>query len=175
MATMTIEDTAAPLDVAPPTVSPTGDYDPEFPGSTPEAPYGFKDNGEPYKRRPKGSGNTGTKKSATRMPASESSARAAAGLLGRLNLLVSFAVASAGMPQTSEAITESNNQFVEMAYESLLTDPALCKKILGAGATSGKAGLVMAYSMLAMSILPAAKSEVTEARAKRALEQGHDD
>lgn len=33
-----------------------GPFDPEFPGSTPDAPYGFTQAGKPRKRRPNGSG-----------------------------------------------------------------------------------------------------------------------
>jgi hypothetical protein len=94
-------------------------------------------------------------------------ARSAAGLLARLNSLVAIGVMTAGMPGIARSINENNEQFEAMAYEALLADPALCKKILGAGATSGKAGLIMAYSMLAVSTLPAAKSEIQERRAIR--------
>jgi len=161
-----------PVDETPPLEGYGGDFDPEFPGSTPNAPYGFKPNGEPYKRRPKGSGGTGTTHTArsNRMPASDKMARNAASLLGRLNSLIAIGLATANMPGTAAAMVENNAQFEEMAYEALLTDPQLCRKILGAGATSGKAGLVMAYGMLGVSLVPAAKSEIMSKRAEREVD-----
>lgn len=146
------------------------DYDPEFPGSTPEAPYGFKEDGTPYKRRPKGGKRSTAGK---RMPASDATARAAAGLLARLNTLVAVGLSTAlRLPETGAAILEANERFEVMAFEALQTDPALCKKILGAGATSGKAGLVMAYSMLGVAVIPTALPEV---RSRRELAEGETD
>lgn len=177
MATMTFETGSVPQDEAPVTVSPTGDFDPAYPGSTPEAPYGYKANGDAYTRRPRGTGGsnaakaTGTK----RMPATETQARAAANLLGRMNMLITFGVQAAGMPMTAESIMTANEQFEQMAYEALLADPGLCRKILGAGATSGKAGLAMAYIMLGVSAFPAARSEIIAARAVRDAERIDDE
>jgi hypothetical protein len=61
-----------------------------------------------------------------------------------------------------------------MAREALATDPALCKKILSAGATSGKAGLVMAYVMLGATVVPTMRSEYRENHPKE-LEDGNRD
>lgn len=141
-------------------------YNPEFPGSTPDAPYGYKPDGSPYKRRPNGNGGGGKKGSsaAKRMPASETAARSAASLLGRLNLLIGMAIQMNGLTETASTLALANENFENMAYEALLADPQLCKKILGAGATSGKAGLVMAYATLGISIVPAARMEIIEKR-----------
>ena len=136
-------------------------YNPEYPGSTPDAPYGFKPDGSAYRRRPKGTAKkAGNDK---RMPASDVAARTAASLLARMNTLVVFSLTAAGLPATGAAIAQGNQDFETMAYEALLTDPALCRKILSAGATSGKTALVMAYGMLTISVIPVAKSEI-EAR-----------
>lgn len=154
-------------DEAPPTdaTSVTGDYDPEFPGSTEEAPYGYFPDGRIRKRRPKGHGKPSPVASGSRRsPASESQARTAAGLLARMNGLLAMSLGFSGLPTTAESIAESNAQFESMAYEALLTDPALCRKILSAGATSGKTGLIMAYGMLAVSIAPTAFVEIKERR-----------
>lgn len=141
-----------------------GDFDPEFPGSTPDAPYGFKDNGEPYKRRPKGHGKSaGT--SVRKMPASESLARTAAGVLASANVLVGLSLSAFGLTQTAESIGKANADFETMAYNALLNDPALCRKILSAGATGGKTQLALAYASLAMAIFPAAKADIQERKA----------
>lgn len=139
-------------------------YNPEFPGSTADAPYGYKPDGTPYKRRPNGGGGKKRGSTSKRMPASDTAARSAASLLGRLNLLIGMAIQMNGMPETAATLTLANEQFENMAYEALLADPALCRKILGAGATSGKAGLVMAYATLGISIVPAARMEIVEKR-----------
>jgi len=150
------------------------DFDPEFPGSTPEAPFGYLASGEPRKRRPNGtgtapkSGGTGVRK----MPTNPSTAKSAAGLLARMNLLIGLALHTSGLEDTALELRKANEQFEELAYEALLADPQLCKKILGAGATSGKAGLIMAYSMLGISIAPVARTEIIERRRER--EQDND-
>lgn len=163
---MVFESVSIPQDETPPIEG--QDYDPEYPGSTPDAPYGYKPDGTPYKRRPKGTANRGASAGGVRrMPATEAQAAAAAGMLAKMNQLIGIGFMAAGMTETALAIQSSNSQFESMAKEALLTDPALCKKILGAGATSGKAGLIMAYSMLGVSIFPSAKSEIQQKRAER--------
>ena len=148
----------------------TGDYDPEFPGSTPEAPYGYLANGEPRKRRPKGSGKGGNKNpvaTGSRTPASEKQAATAAALLARMNAMLGLGLMAMGLPMTAASLAEANDQFESMAKEALMTDPALCRKILSAGATSGKTALVFAYGMLGASVAPAAFVEFKERRAER--------
>jgi len=135
----------------------------------PDAPYGRKADGTPYKRRPNGTRKSGSG-NAKRMPASESLARSAAGLLATANKVIGVGFLTAGFPNTAMQITANNDQFEELAYQALLTDPALCKKILGAGATSGKAGLVIAYSMLIGTTIPTARNEIHEKRKSRELE-----
>lgn len=152
-------DMDTPKDSPPPSVE---DFDPEYPGSTPDAPYGFKPDGTPYKRRPgkRGSGGSGR----GNMPASNAQATQAAALLGRANLLMAMMLGFAGLPNTSAKIVESNGDFENMARDALLTDPALCRKILSAGGVSGKTGLAMAYVMLGGSVFSTAKSEIREVR-----------
>lgn len=168
-----IGETSLPMDVTPDfsSESVTGDYDPEFPGSTPEAPYGFKPDGSPYLRRPKGKGKSGGSSAAKtgtlrRTPASEQQAATAAALLARMNLLIGLSLNAMGLPGTSAALVEANDQFENMAREALLTDPALCRKILSAGATSGKTALIMAYGMLGVSVVPSALGEIKARRAE---------
>lgn len=153
-----------------------GDYDPEFPGSTPDAPYGFKPDGTPYKRRPNGAGSGSGKKAGggKKTGSSDRSAQTAASLLARMNGLVGISLTVFGMPATAMSLAEANDQFETMAYEALRSDPELCRKILAAGATSGKAGLVMAYGMLGVSIAPAALTEIREKRATRDAERDED-
>jgi hypothetical protein len=146
-----------PADIAPPVEDTGAPFDPRYPDSTPEAPYGFKPNGEPYKRHHSGHGKTG--QTSGRMPATGKQAETAAALLARLNVLVGFALTTAGMPESAMKLAENNQQFEDMARQALETDPALCRKILSAGATSGKAGLVMAYVVLGATTFPAMREE----------------
>ena len=161
----------AERDVAPP-VETVGDFNPEYPGSTQEAPYGFKEDGTPYKRRPRASGG-GSSGGRGNMPATNGQATQAAALLGRANLLIAMVAGFAGMPATAAKITESNDAFEAMARDALATDPKLCKSILSAGSTSGKAGLAMAYVMLGGSLYATARDEVRELRA--AEEEGEEE
>ena len=150
-------------------VSTTGDYDPQYPGSTPDAPYGFKPDGTPYKRRPRGTG--GSKKTVGRMPATDSMATQAAALLASANNLLGMGLHVFGMPMTSERLQEANKQFEAMAFQALLSDPALCRKILANGAVGGKAMLAMAYLNLGASLYPVARQEFTE---RKVLTDGND-
>lgn len=142
-----------------------GDFDPDYPGSTAEAPYGYKANGDPYTRRPKGSAK-GPRKAAANLPSTDKQARTAAALLARMNGFVGMGLAIFGMPMTAASMAEANSTFEEMAYQALLHDPALCKKILSTGATSGKGGLILAYSMLAVNMFPSAREEISAKRAE---------
>jgi hypothetical protein len=85
-----------------------------------------------------------------------------------MNMLLGLGLFTAGLERTAESIKEANEQFEVMAYEALQTDPQLCRKILGAGANSGKAGLVMAYVMLGASAFPPMRDEIKEVRARKA-------
>lgn len=141
-------------------------FDPRYPGSTADAPYGFKPNGEPYKRHHSGNGGSKGGKSVRNMPASDVQARSAAGVLATANKLLGMALLPI-LPATAVAIVDGNEQFEEMAFQALLSDPALCKKILSAGTSSGKAQLFMAYGAFGMSVAPTALAEVKAKRAER--------
>jgi hypothetical protein len=148
-----------PADLPPVTENHAGfvnDFDPEFPGSTRDAPYGFFDDGRPRKRRPKGGSTKGT---GNRMPASAKQAESAAALLASMNGLIGMAFNLAGMHESALNLAANNERFQSMATEALLADPALCKKILSTGATGGKAGLAMAYIMLGVNVFPGMKDE----------------
>jgi hypothetical protein len=140
------------------------DFDPEFPGSTPEAPYGYKEDGTPYKRR---HGKRGKRTVVGGVVSSDKQARTAANMLGQINQIFAMALASGRFPRTAEQIAIGNDQFVEMAYQALLSDPALCRKILSAGTTSGKTGLVMAYGMLALSVTPTVRQDIQAIKRER--------
>lgn len=144
-------------------------YDQDYPYSTEEHPYGFfpledgtPDFGRPRKRRPKGSGGGGTKSSTSAKPSGN--ARQAARLLAQMNMFVGMGIMSFGFIQTAEQLKAANAGFEEMAYDALVNDPALCKKILSAGASSGKSQLVMAYAMLGVAIVPVAMTEAKSIR-----------
>jgi len=168
--TFVIEETELPRDITPDISSGdvTGDYDPAYPGSTPEAPYGFKPDGSPYKRRPRGTATKTSNAGVRRTPASEQQAATAAALLAKMNLLIGAGLGMLGLPMTAASLAEANESFESMAREALLTDPALCRKILSAGATSGKTALVMAYGMLGASVAPAAFVEFKTRRNENA-------
>lgn len=148
-----------------PVLEPDGlDFDPEFPGSTPDAPYGFFDDGRPRKRRPKGSSSGGGKATG---PGTKSVAAAAqaASLLARMNSLMCIGFKMANMPKSAESLEANNALFEVMARESLAADPQLCRKILSVGASSGKGGLALAYLMLGANIYPDMRDEYKETRA----------
>ena len=168
-----------PKDESPETVNPdsttgaTGDFDPTYPGSTPDAPYGFKADGTPYVRRPRGTAGTSrTPTSIGRMPASESQATQAASLLATGNTFMGFGLVAFGMPMTASALAEANKEFEALAFQALLADPALCRKILSGGAVSGKVMLAMAYAQLAVALFPDAKQEIAARRQERLENDG---
>lgn len=150
----------------------TGWFNPEYPHSTEDHPYGFfpmsatdpsPDFNRPRKRRPHNRSSSGTASVATSARA-DSTARTAAKMLSRMNGLVGMGLIALGMPTSGAAIADAQETFEEMAYEALQTDPALARKILSAGATSGKAQLTMAYVMMVGQVAPAAYSEIKERR-----------
>lgn len=151
----------APPDVTPDTgETEAGPFIHLYPDSTPDAPFGRKADGTPYARHHGGRGRGAT--STGRMPATAKQAETAAALLARLNGLFGIALTVAGMPASAMKLAENNDQFETMARQALETDPDLCRKILSAGATSGKAGLIMAYAMLGVSTFPAMREEYRE-------------
>jgi hypothetical protein len=141
-------------------------FNEEFPDSTPEAPYGFFPDGRPRKRKPRASSAGATATGSRRMPVSESDARAAANLLAMYNKLAG-ATLSLYLPVTAAVLDANNDDFAEQAYQSLLTDPALCKSILSSGGVSGKLGLAMAYAILVGTIAPGAMIELRVKRNNR--------
>jgi hypothetical protein len=148
----------------------TGPYSDLYPDSTPEAPYGYKPDGTPYKRH-HGAGRKNGAVTGSNMPGAKQAATAAA-LLARMNVLFGIAFTAAGMPESARALADNNSDFESMARDALEADPALCKKILSVGATSGKAGLVMAYVMLGVNTYPAMRAEYRENHPKEIGDEG---
>lgn len=103
---------------------------------------------------------------------SEQTARVAASMLGQLNGLIGMGLAMYGLNMTAASIERANDQFVESATQALINDPKLAKKIVGLGATTGKASLAVAYGMLGAAIAPAA---VVELKMKKAAQDAADD
>lgn len=91
---------------------------------------------------------------------SEAVARNAASMLGQLNGLIGMGLAMYGLNMTAASIERANEQFVESATQALINDPKLARKIVGLGATTGKASLAVAYGMLGAAIAPAAVVEI---------------
>ena len=162
-----------PSDETPPVVEEDqGWYDPEYPHSTPEHPYGYfpKSDGTPDFDRPRKRRPHGTRKSSgsgSAMPASPKQATAAAAILARMNGILGMGLMALGMPMTATQLATANAEFESMAAGALSTDPALCRKILSAGASSGKAQLAVAYAMLGAAVAPTAALEIKTARERR--------
>lgn len=97
----------------------------------------------------------------------EKLASAALDILVQANNLCGMGLMLMQMPRTASAIAMREDPFRVQALEALKADPALCKMILKAGATSGKAMLFMAYGMLAISIAPVALEEIKEKKAAK--------
>lgn len=109
-----------------------------------------------------------TARSAGSSSSNEKLAAAALDILVQANNLCGMGLMLMQMPKTASAIAMREDPFRVQALEALKADPALCRMILKAGATSGKAMLFMAYGMLAISIAPVALEEIKERRAANA-------
>lgn len=95
-------------------------------------------------------------------------AEQAADVLCQLNDLGALGLAAGGLYRTASALSDRSEAFREQAVSALTADPGLSRTILRAGATSGKAALLVAYGMLAASIAPVAMEEVRGIRAEKA-------
>lgn len=169
-------------------MSQTGDVTPEtepepmpddptqlYPDATPEAPLGYLDSGAPRQRARRGSVSGAAPKAKAKRPtskpsaASESLARQATALLVQTNNLAAFGVAAVGFTDTAGAIAAGTSaDFESMIHGAMLADPALAKRIVGVGGTSGKVSLFLAYGMLAAGVVPVAMLEYRGKREARA-------
>ena len=105
-----------------------------------------------------------TTSSTPRVSRGSGDAEAATNFLCKLNLFLGMGLRAAGLEQTEQEIIKANDDFRIFAYEALSLDPKLAKKIIGAGGTSGQAGLVMAYAMFGMSVGATGYREFKEKR-----------
>lgn len=151
----------------------TGWFNADYPHSTEEHPFGYfpisasnpePDFTRPRKRRPHNRGGSSAGATVARSAQADKTAQTAAAMLARINSLIGMSLMSFGMPLSGGQIIEANDVFKDMAYEALQTDPNLARKILSAGASSGKAQLTMAYVMLFGSVTPVAMTEIKERR-----------
>ena len=100
----------------------------------------------------------------------------AAEALCQLNTIGAMLAMTAGYWSTGKAITATNdNGFREQAYNALLTDPELCKRILSAGTTSGKISLSIAYIMAGTSVVPYIVEDNKRLKTERALKREQDE
>lgn len=91
----------------------------------------------------------------------------------QINRLTGLGLRLIGLSSSSEMIMFCEEGFRVQAYEALLTDPALCKQILSAGAVSGKFSLAIAYAMMGAQVAPVAMMEIKQKRAdKQEAEEG---
>lgn len=142
------------------------DFDPDKPTS--EAPYGYKADGSPYKRRRNGGATPGTPKATRTSTAGNARlAEDAANVLCNLNDIVTIGLTFTGLTTTAGAWNGGQDTFRSQAVAALENDPALCRTILRAGATGGKFALIMAYGMLAVGTVPVAVLELRERQADK--------
>lgn len=85
--------------------------------------------------------------------------------LVQINNMAAVGLMVMSYPETAGAISDRETTFREQTYNALLTDPGLCRTILRAGTTSGKAALAIAYGMFFTSLAPVAVMEFKERRA----------
>lgn len=109
--------------------------------------------------------NAGERRSAT--PQDEKAAARAVDALWELNAGGAFLTQFAGYEATAEAIRLTEEGFRERAYQALLRDPELAKRITQSGAMSGKLGLALAYFMLGTAVVPIAAMEMRQKRADK--------
>lgn len=112
----------------------------------------------------KTSGSRTGVKSPTKTKGVEGTAALAASHLARLNGFLAMAMSSWGLPVTAQSVALANEEFQKLAYEALLADPVLAKKIAMGGAESGKAALIFAYGMFGLAVGPAAVMEIKQKR-----------
>lgn len=98
----------------------------------------------------------------------DKTAAAALEILVQGNNIVAMAAMMGQFFRTASAISDREDAFRVQAMEALKADPALARTIVKAGATSGKAMLLFAYGMLAVSIAPVTLQEIKERRATKA-------
>ena len=92
-------------------------------------------------------------------------AKRAAAVLGNMNGMIAgiLALPIPGnpiyLPETASALATKSDVFESQAAAALENDPELCRMILRGGTMGGRAALVMAYGMLAGSLLTVAIPE----------------
>jgi hypothetical protein len=139
-------------------------FTPEYPGATPDAPYGYTTTGRVRKRAPNGSRSTGP--TASRAVGSAKQAQEAAKVLTNFNRLLGFGFAGLGLFETAGVWNEAQDTFYTQAVAALENDPGLCRTILKTGATGGKLSLFLAYGMLGLTVAPVAVQEYQTKRAE---------
>lgn len=156
-----------PTDEAPPLSDETvGWFDPDYPHSTAEHPYGYfpkadgtPDFDRPRKRRPHGARTVGSS-TAKAVTANPKKAQMAASVLAQMNNFLGMGLMTFGLPLTAAQLAEKNIVFEGMAADALASDPELCRRILAGGASSGRAQLAVAYAILAGTVGSQAVAEI---------------
>lgn len=113
-----------------------------------------------------------TRRSSTSGMGNEKLAAAALDVLVQGNNILAMCAMLAQLYGTASAISEREDAFRVQALEALKMDPGLCRTILKAGATGGKAALAVAYGMMLLSIAPVTIGELkAKKEAREAAEQ----
>lgn len=108
--------------------------------------------------------------------ANDKLASQATSVLCGYNRIASISVDLFGMKETADAIWNGNDEFSNLAYEALLGDPVLAKRIASVTAGSpGMLGLVIAYAALGSSVAGVARAELAERKAVRKAREGNPD
>lgn len=89
----------------------------------------------------------------------EKLAASAAQKLVDLNKGLAISLMMARMPGTALGISAEEENFREMAYNALLSDPSLCRTINALGSNSGKLTLLLAYGAMFGAVMDTAIAE----------------
>lgn len=102
--------------------------------------------------------------SSTPKTGNERKAAQAVEVLVSLNGMFATALFVARFFDTASAIGDAEDAFREQAYAALLVDPKMCDRIIKMSSGGSSFGLMGAYGMLAMGVLPTAREEFGEFR-----------
>lgn len=104
----------------------------------------------------------------SRTPArANDTAALAASVLAQMNGYLGLGLMIFGLPLTATEINKANEQFRELAYEALLLDSKLSKRIVSAGGKSAGVALSMAYATLTVNVAPVAMQELKQRKASK--------
>ncbi len=109
-----------------------------------------------------------TPRKAGKLPAKvEANAAMAAEILAQYNGLAGLGLRLVTYHDTADAIVGANPVFKELAYNALISDPALAESIIRTGGMPGKVALIVAYATFGAAVAPVAMLELRSKRADK--------